>query len=83
MTRGLTDEGLWAPGATAKTLGPKNFRPIRASFGPISARQLPRISIRGSLLTKIVLEIHGHACPPEWIRNPKSDRLLVWCPESS
>jgi len=25
---------------------------------------------------EIVLEIQGHACPLEWIRNPKSDRLL-------
>lgn len=69
---GLTEEGLWAPRATVKILRPKDFRPIRASFGPISARRSPRISIRSSFLTEIVLEIHS-----EWIRNPKFDRLLV------
>jgi len=57
-------------------LRPKAFRSLRASFGPIPAPRSPRISIRGSLLAKIVLEIQGHACPLEWIRNPKSDRLL-------
>ena len=76
MSHDPTEEGLWAPRITAKIKRPTDFRSIRASFGPIPAPQSPRISIRGSFLTKIGLEIQGHTCPLEWIRNPKSERLL-------